>query len=90
METIVGFVAGYLVGSREGKAALDRARTSLDAIKNSPEAPRLAADAVTVAGSVLRRVSARGLGQTVSGVTELLVRGATAAMGTPREESRAS
>jgi hypothetical protein len=90
METIIGFVVGYLAGSRDGRDGLERARTSLQAIRNSPEAKRLTADAVGVAGSVLRQASARGLGQTVSGVADLVGRGATAAMNARRESARAA
>ena len=32
METIIGFVAGYLVGTREGKDGLERLKTSLSLI----------------------------------------------------------
>ncbi len=37
METIVGFVAGYLVGTREGKDGLERMRSSWHSIRTSPE-----------------------------------------------------
>ena len=33
METIVGFVAGYLVGTREGRDGLDRLRSSWHSIR---------------------------------------------------------
>jgi len=45
METIIGFVAGYLAGSREGRAGLDRLRTSWHAIRTSPEVRKLASEA---------------------------------------------
>jgi hypothetical protein len=80
METIIGFAVGYLIGSQDGKKGLERAKASLQAIRNSPEAKRLTANAVGVAGSVLKQASARGLGQTVGGVADLVARGATAAM----------
>lgn len=62
METIIGFVVGYLVGSREGKAGLERLRTSANAIMRSPEVRRLAAEAITVAESTARQVSSQGAG----------------------------
>jgi len=60
METIVGFVAGYLVGTREGKDGLDRLRSSWHSIRTSPEVRKLAAEAVTVAEMAVRQVSGRG------------------------------
>ena len=62
METILGFVAGYLVGSREGKAGLERLKTSWHAIRSSPEVRKMATDAITMAEQVVRRAPAGGLG----------------------------
>jgi len=77
METIIGFAAGYLVGAKEGRAGIDRLRTSLKAIANSPEARRLTAEAMSVAGTLMRQASARGAGATASGIAELVVRRVT-------------
>ncbi len=86
METIVGFVAGYLVGSREGRDGLERLRTSWQSIRTSPEVRKLATEAITVAEMVIRRTSDRGsLSGAVGGVTDMLVRRAAAA-----RESRAA
>ena len=77
METIVGFVAGYLVGTREGRDGLSRLRSSWHSIRTSPEVRKLATEAVTVAELAVRRASngrLGGFGETVSGVTEILVR----------------
>ncbi len=62
METLIGFIVGYLVGSREGKEGLTRLRTSADAIRHSPEVRRLAAQAITIAESATKDASSRGLG----------------------------
>jgi len=87
METIVGFVAGYLVGTREGKDGLDRLRSSWRSIRTSPEVRKLAAEAVTVAEMAVRQVSGRGgLGGAVEDVRDMLVRRAVGA----REGSRAA
>jgi hypothetical protein len=89
METIVGFVAGYLVGTREGRDGLERLRSSWNSIRSSPEVRRLAADAVTAAETAVRRASTNGfggLGGTVGGVTDILVRRAVGS----REASRAA
>jgi hypothetical protein len=82
METIVGFVAGYLVGTREGRDGLDRLRSSWQSIRTSPEVRRLAGEAVTVAEMVVRRASSSGLGGlggAAGGVTDMLVRRAAGA-----------
>jgi hypothetical protein len=59
METLIGFIAGYLVGTREGKAGLARLRESVDSIRRSPEVRRLAVQAITVAESVAREAHSR-------------------------------
>ena len=81
METIIGFVAGYLVGSREGKTGLERLKTSWHAIRSSPEVRKLATDAITMAEQVVRRAPVGGLGGTV--IRTLASRGG-------RQESRAA
>jgi gas vesicle protein len=89
METIVGFVAGYLVGSREGREGRERLRSSWHAIRTSPELRRLATEAVAVAELAVRRSSGRGghgLGGAVGDVTDMLVRRAVGA----RDRSRAA
>ncbi len=90
METIVGFVAGYLVGTREGRDGLERLRSSWRAIRTSPEVRKLATEAVSVAEMAVRRNSGRAnlghLGSTVGEVTDMIVRRAVAA----RSGSRAA
>jgi hypothetical protein len=61
METIIGFVAGYLVGTREGKAGLERLKTSWQAITSSPEVRKMASDAIVLAEQVVKRVPAGGI-----------------------------
>lgn len=68
METIIGFVAGYLVGTREGKAGLQRLQDSWQAIRTSPEARRLAAEALSFAQAAAKQASGRGLGAVGEGV----------------------
>lgn len=87
METIIGFVVGYLVGSREGKAGLERLRTSANAIMRSPEVRRLAAEAITVAESTARQVSSQGAGGIGGSVARTLIDRVT---DTRREGSRAA
>jgi hypothetical protein len=65
MGTIIGFVAGFLVGTREGKAGLERLKTSWNTIRSSPEVRKLAVDAVTMAEQVVRRAPIGGIGGSV-------------------------
>jgi hypothetical protein len=82
METIVGFVAGYLVGTRDGREGLERLRSSWHAIRTSPEVRKLASEAMTVAEMAVRRGSGRGsLSGAVGGVTDMLVRRAAGTRG---------
>ena len=84
METIVGFVAGYLVGTRQGREGLERLRASLQSIKNSPEVRRLAAEAVAVAETAVRQASSGGIKGLGGGVTDILVRRAVASRKGPQ------
>jgi hypothetical protein len=72
MEAIIGFVAGYLAGSRDGRAGLERLRTSWHAIRTSPEVRRLAGEAAVMAEATVRRAASGGLSGTVGGVTDLI------------------
>jgi hypothetical protein len=66
METIIGFLAGYLVGAREGKAGLERLKTSVNAIRSSPEVRKMASDAMVLAEQMVRRVPGGGISGTVA------------------------
>jgi len=83
METIIGFLAGYLVGTREGKAGLERLKTSVNAIRSSPEVRKMAADALVMAEQVVKRVPAGGISGTV-------VRTLASRASTRRETARAA
>jgi hypothetical protein len=61
METIIGFIAGYLVGTSHGRAGLAKVRSSVEAIRTSPELRRLATDGAGVAGVVLQSATRRGV-----------------------------
>ena len=80
METIIGFVAGYLTGTRQGREGLDRARKSLRDIMKSAEARRMAGEAVARAGSIVGRGSARGATATATGLVKLVIRQVTEAI----------
>ena len=80
METIVGFVAGYLVGTREGRDGLERMRSSWHSIRTSPEVRKLAADAISLAEMVMRERSGRAsIGGGLGNVTDMLMRRAAGA-----------
>jgi hypothetical protein len=79
METILGFVAGYWAGCRDGRDGVARLRDSVDAIRNSPEARKLATEGLMFARVMLRRAAAgrgiSGLGDTVGTVSDMLAHG---------------
>ena len=83
METIIGFLAGYLVGTREGKAGLERLKTSVNAIRSSPEVRKMASDAIVMAEQVIKRAPA-------GGISGAVVRTLTSRATARREPSRAA
>lgn len=86
MQTIVGFVIGYLVGAQEGKDGAKRLRSSFEAIKSSPEVRRLAGQAFSLAEQVTERTTARGL----TTVGETVVRAITERVAGGRQEDSAA
>jgi hypothetical protein len=88
METVIGFVAGYLVGAGDGKDGLARVRSSLRSIWHSPEARRLAAEAVTVARGAVSQLSEKALGPDARDLPDALARNAVTAL--TRKPSRAA
>jgi len=77
METLIGFVAGYLAGCKDGQDGVKRLRASAEAILNSDEVKRLTAEAISYAEVAMRRAasgrSLTGLSGTVGTVTDMLV-----------------
>jgi hypothetical protein len=74
METMIGFVVGYFVGTREGRAGFEKARASWEAIRHSAELREMVGAAVAVATPVLRQLATGGAGALVGGVVEELTR----------------
>jgi hypothetical protein len=72
METIIGFVVGYLVGVNGGRDGLQRVRSSWQAISTSPEVRRLVAEGAVMAQAAVGRATRGGLAQTIGGVTDVL------------------
>jgi hypothetical protein len=77
METLIGFVAGYLAGCKDGQDGIKRLRASAEAILDSHEVKRLTAEAMRFAGVAMRRATAgrslTGLSGTVGTVTDMLM-----------------
>jgi hypothetical protein len=93
METVIGFVVGYLVGANEGKGGVERLKASITAIISSPEAHRLIGEAMSVAEPVVRQASKVGLstiGGGLGGVGGSVVRQLVSRATGTREESRAA
>ncbi|MCA1654962.1 MAG: hypothetical protein LC635_00505 [Pseudonocardiaceae bacterium] len=92
METLIGFVIGYVVGSRQGRDGLQKARESFDAIRSSPEVQQLMATGVSIAGTTMKQLLSGGAGPMISGVVDAVSRKATEIMGDTegRENSRAA
>jgi hypothetical protein len=89
METLIGFVVGYLVGAREGKGGLERLKVSVNSILASPEARRLVGEAMAVAQPVAQRATSAGLGN-IGGLGGTVVRELVSRASSAREGSRAA
>jgi hypothetical protein len=79
METIIGFVAGYIAGCQDGPDGIKRLRATATDIMNSGEVKRLMAEGMRLL--VSRAASSRSLGElsgTVGGVADVLVHRASA------------
>ena len=93
METVIGFVVGYLVGASEGKGGMERLKASITAIISSPEAHRLIGEAMSVAEPMVRQASKTGLnslGGGLGGVGGNMIRQFVNRAAGVREESRAA
>jgi hypothetical protein len=85
METLFGFVAGYIAGCKDGQDGVKRLRAAAAAIMKSDEVKRLAAEAMSFAEVAARRAaSGRSLSGTVATVTDMLVERASARGKGPR------
>jgi hypothetical protein len=92
METLIGFVVGYMVGANEGKGGLERLKVSVNSIIASPEARRMVAEAVALVQPVIQRASRAGLGDlgNLGGVGGTVVRELVNRASGTRESSRAA
>jgi hypothetical protein len=74
METVIGFVVGYVVGTREGRAGFEKMVSSFDAIRRSEELRRMVGTAVATATPVLRQLAGGGAAAMVGSVVDELTR----------------
>jgi hypothetical protein len=73
METILGFVAGYLAGSKDGPDGAKRLRASVEAILRSDQVKQLTYEALTAAEAVVRQAaSGRSLPGGLGSVSDIL------------------
>ena len=82
METLIGFVAGYIAGCQDGRDGVKRLRATVEAIARSDEVKRLTAEAMSFAEVAMRRAasgrSLTGFSGTVGTVTDMLMHRASA------------
>ncbi len=82
METLIGFVAGYIAGCQDGRDGVKRFRATVEAIAKSDEVRRLTAEAMSFAEVAMRRAasgrSLTGFSGTVGTVTDMLMHRASA------------
>lgn len=70
METMIGFVIGYYVGTRAGRDGLAQARAALDAIRQSPQTREILGTAYAAARPLIKQLASGGAGAVVSGAVE--------------------
>ena len=79
METMIGFVIGYYVGTRQGRQGLEQAMESLEAIRRSPQTRELLGAAYAAARPMIKQLASGGAGAVVSGAVEEIGRRMTRA-----------
>ena len=82
METLIGFVVGYVVGSRQGRDGLRRAWQSVDAIRSSPEVHEVVKAGRSIAATTARRVLSGNAGSMLAEAVDALAHKANEAFGT--------
>ena len=61
METLIGFVAGYIAGCQDGPDGVKRLRSTAESIVSSQEFRRLAAEAMSFAEMFVQRAASGGV-----------------------------
>jgi len=76
VEVIIGFAVGYLVGTRQGRAGMQKALDSAQAIWASPETRKLLGEGLTafeaVAAPALDRFGSRSGGGSAATITDMV------------------
>ncbi len=67
METLIGFVAGYIAGCKDGQDGVKRLRATAGAILSSDEVRRLTAEAMSFAEVAVRRAASGRIRQRLAG-----------------------
>jgi hypothetical protein len=80
METLIGFVIGYLVGTQQGRDGLQKVRASAQAITESPEVREMLTTGASLASSAVKQVLSGGAGAVLNGAVESFTRRATEVM----------
>jgi len=57
VEVLIGFAAGFLVGTREGRDGVAKLRSSVTTIRGSGDAKLLVGEAATVLAPIMREVA---------------------------------
>lgn len=70
METMIGFVIGYYVGTQHGRDGLAQARQSIEAIRKSPQTRELLGTAYAAARPLIKQLVSGGAGSVVTGAVE--------------------
>lgn len=81
METLIGFMVGYVVGTRQGRDGLRTVRQSVDAIRHSPEVRELLSGGVSVAGGMAKQLLSGGAGPMIANVVDTVSRKADEMLG---------
>jgi len=63
VEVLIGFAAGFLVGTREGRDGVAKLRSSVTTIRESGDLKHLVGEAATVLAPIMREVARATGGQ---------------------------
>jgi len=74
METMIGFVIGYYVGTQHGRDGLAKAKESIEAIRKSPQTRELIGAAYAAARPLLKQLASGGAGAMVTGAFDEITR----------------
>ncbi|KAA2263404.1 hypothetical protein F0L68_10255 [Solihabitans fulvus] len=90
MQTLIGFVVGYLLGTSHGRNGVKKTLDSIEAIRNSDEVRQLVRAGVSVAGTAAKRVMNGGAGAMLHDAVEAFARRAAETTSSDPERRRAA